>query len=387
MSHEITFHNGTAAFASNSAHEAPWHGEGERCAWRTVDDMIASGIACNAMPTRIYEEQAFTASGLAVPRKAIVASYAHRPDRCVSVAGGKYRALLPAELCDLYRAAGQAGAIPSAIMSLAEGTKTIASFEIASDKRFKTYLNVADSLDGSLACVSGASVTRVVCQNTCNSWLHTDGKRAAKLRHTSGMADKLPMMRRAIQDAIKTGDSVRKLYDAATSVRLTGTAASLAFSALFPEAKQGASRNAVTRAENDRDEARRAARLDINREGGDSGNLATLYNAATFLADREIDGSWRGTRKGSDPLASQMVGSRQSRFAEIEQTIRTIVEVVRADGTIEAQELAEALRMGIDPAQAGALDLIASGPDPRAAAPVPAAPVPAASFTLDDLLA
>lgn len=383
MAHEITFHGNLAAFASNIAHEAPWHEKGERCAWSDVDDMIASGLACNAIPTGIREEEAFTASGLAVPRKAIVASYANRPDRCVSVAGGKYRALLPSELCDLYRAAGQVGAIPSAIMSLAEGTKTIASFEIASDRRFKTYLNIADALDGSLACVSGASVTRVVCANTCNSWLNTDGKAAAKLRHTSGMVDKLPVMRKAIQDAIKTGESVRKLYDAAASVRLTGTAASLAFSALFPEAAKGASRNAVTRAENDRDEARRAARLDINREGGDSGNVATLYNAATFLADRELDGSWRGTRKGSDPLASQMVGSRQSRFAQIEQTIRTIVEVVRPDGTVEAQELAEALRMGIDPAQMGALDLIAAQPDPRALDLI--APV-ASAFTLADML-
>lgn len=384
MAHEIDSYSGVPAFVSNSAHEVAWHKLGERRAWSDVEQAIADAVNVNAIPTAIRKERTRTESGLPTAASAIVASYANRPDRSVGIVKDRYTGLPPAEFANLMRAAAAGGAVPSAIMSLREGSKTVASFALPSNRSdLVSYFVLADSFDGSGKLIAGCSTVRVVCQNTLSAALRADSDRLTHLRHTASLESRLPELKEAIEKAIKTGADVARVYDAAARVVLPPAAAARAFDALFPPAPDNASPNARTRAENARSEARRAAARAENRVGDRPGNLATLYNAATWLVDREVDGSLRGSRGDSDVLAAQFFGSRAERQREIETTIRrTLVPIVRPDGTTEEIELAEAIGLGIDLGQMGALDMIASGPDPRA---VPAAPV--ASFTLDDLLA
>jgi hypothetical protein len=85
--------------------------------------------------------------------------------------------------------------------------------------------------------------------------------------------------------------------------------------------------------------------MEINRVG-EKGNLATLWNAATYLVDRRGD----GTKRGNVGLESMLFGTRQARVQEIQ----TMIEVILADGTIAAVEASKAVEMGVDSKLVGA---------------------------------
>jgi phage/plasmid-like protein (TIGR03299 family) len=67
--------------------------------------------------------------------------------------------------------------------------KIPADFSIGNDEH-KTYLMFASSHDGSLAAIAKLTDVRVVCQNTLQMALNTNGK-AVKIKHTKNAKDKL----------------------------------------------------------------------------------------------------------------------------------------------------------------------------------------------------
>ena len=352
MAHE--WHRGVLAASS-------WHGLETVAEMHTAEDIVAHGETSGAWPIALRSEDVYTSGGLRAPGSAIVASYLAHPDRALSVVGDRYRATTPDEWRTLVRAATAAGARPTGAFSLRDGTRVLATFEIGSGSGLVDHLMLADSFDGTLQLTAGTSSVRVVCANTLKAAMQADGKGMAKLRHTASLEEKINVLADTIGESIASGRKVRDLYDRASRTVLPADAARAAFDALFPSAPDDASQRAKTRAENERTDARIAARRPENAVGGAAGNVASLWNAATWLVDREADGATRECRGGADRLDSLLFGARSKRIAEIETVIERLVEVVRPDGTTEAVAVAEAVAMGVPAEQAGLLDWILDG--------------------------
>lgn len=326
-----------------------WHGLEELVDMDTAEDMYRHGERCGAWPTEVLYQDLRTVTGLsAKDHQAIVGRYIDHPDRVLGVVGGRYRATTPAEWQSLVHAACKAGAKPTGAFSLRDGSRVCATFEVGAQNGLRTNLLLCDSFDGSLRLSCGFTTIRVVCANTLSIAFRESGGDMAKLRHTASLEEKVKALASGIETAIAGGQKVRETFHAAEAKRLDRDAAKAAFDALFPPAPEDASPAAKTRAENVRADARLAATLRINRIDDQPGNLATLWNAATYLVDRRADGKTRDVR-GGDALDSLLFGSRAARIQEIQHTI----EVILRDGSVERMTVAQANEAGIDPKQTG----------------------------------
>ena len=319
-----------------------WHGLEEIGTFESAESAIEHGERSGAWPVALDVERLRTDAGFLAPVSAIVASYREHPARVVGVNGDRYRATTPDEWRDLVRAAVAAGATPTGAFSLRDGSRVLATFDVGDSNGLRTQLMLADSFDGSLKLTAGFTSVRVVCANTLSAAMREDGEGMARLRHTASLEERINVLRHGIAGCVESGRRVRDLFERASRVQLRADAAKSAFDALFPAASDDATQRAKTRAENERDDARHAAVLPVNRVG-ERGNLATLWNAATWLVDREADGSTRECRGGADRLDSLLFGSRAKRIAEIETVIERLIEVVRPDGTVEAITAQEAV--------------------------------------------
>lgn len=329
-----------------------WHGLEEVGCFAAPGALLAHGQRCGAYPISLRAETLRTGGGLVAKSKAIVGSYQspEHPDRILGTVGGRYRATTPTEWAELIAAAEKAGAQATGAFSLCEGSRALATFEVGLSNGLRTFLVLADSFDGSLSLTAGFTSVRVVCANTLAVSMRQDGAAMAKLRHTASLEDKVVALREGIDEGIKSGQAVRDTFAKAADTQLTRAAASAAFDALFPPAPDGASPTSKTRAENARHDARLAAALPINRVGDEPGNLATLWNAATYLVDRTAQGSHRPARGDGDSLNSLLFGSRAQRLSEIQHTI----EVVLRDGTVERRATTDVLASGaVDPRSVG----------------------------------
>lgn len=300
--------------------------------------MVAAGEKSGAWPVSLRFDTLTTSSGLVAPGKGIVATYASHPETCLSVVGDRYRATTPEEWRTLVTAATAAGAKPTGAFALRDGTRVLATFEVGASNGLRTQLVLADAFDGSMKLTCGFSSIRVVCANTLSAALSNDGEGMSKLRHTASLETKVNVLAEAIGTAVVSGDKVRAAYHKAEEMRLTQKEAINVFDLLFPKAPEDESKTVITRADNVRADAKRAMGNHVNNVGP---TLATLWNAATYLVDREADGSARKTR-GGDSLDSLLFGSRGDRVSEIQ----SIVEVVMRDGTTQAVQISEAIGMG-----------------------------------------
>jgi hypothetical protein len=343
MAHE--WHAGVLSSSS-------WHGLEQIGVLLGADGMISAGEDSGAWPISLDSCDVQTTNGLACPdTHAIVAHYRKASDRVVGVVGDRYRSTTPDGWRSLVRAACLAGAKPTGAMALRKGSVVIATFDLngGADSGIRTHLVLADAFDGSMRLTAGFTSVRVVCANTLSVSLSTDGKGMAALRHTASLDDRVRILSGAIGASIESGTKVRETFKAAEAAHLDGSAARAAFDALFPEAPKDATPAAKTRADNVRTEARRAATLPVNRVGSRPGNLATLWNAATYLVDRKADGSAREVR-GGDSLDSMLFGTRANRVQEIQ----TQIEVILRDGKVQVMTASDAIGAGVDPKQVGA---------------------------------
>lgn len=343
MSHE--WHAGVLNASS-------WHGLEIVRSMETAHDLIRAGEETKAYPTSVKLESMVTASGLAVPGSAVVATYADDSRIAHSAVGSRYTPLDPAEWRATIEAAVKAGAKPAGAFALRKGTRVLATFEIPGGNGgtgIRNYLNLVDSLDGTLHFMAGGTSVRTVCANTLAASMNADGKDYAKIRHTASINDRADVLRKAIEAHVKEGEAVANLYRDTVKAELSRPEALAIFDLLFPKAAEGDSKRLATRKENKRAEAAAAMRLPENNEGR---SVATIWNAATWVVDRRLDGKkWvaREARGGADKLDSLLFGSRSKRVAQIRNTIK----VVMADGTVADMEATEAALHGVDTAQIG----------------------------------
>lgn len=337
MTHQ--WHRGTLNASS-------WHGLEEVGVMADADAMIDAGERTGAWPVSLREEDVYTATALKVAgKRAIVADYRNHPTACLSVVGGRYRATTTDEWRELCRAAVVAGAKPTGAFSLRDGTRVLATFEVGLSNGLRTNLVIADAFDGSMSLRVGFTTVRVVCANTLSAAMSQDGAAMAGLRHTASLEEKVAALTETIGVAIESGQSIRETFEATERARLPRAAADRAFDLLFPPAADDATPRAKTMADNARNDARVAASNPVNNCGD---TVATLWNAATYLVDRNADGSTRETR-GADRLDALLFGGRQSRITEIQ----TIIEVIMRDGSIQHMTAPQAVEAGVDPRLAG----------------------------------
>lgn len=306
-----------------------WHGLEEIGTFTDAESMLAHGYRSGAWPIELTKEALRTSSGIRVEdHVSVVARYQAHDPRSVGVVGSRYSVNEAKAWASLCRAATAAGAKPTGAFSLRGGSVVLATFEVnGRSEGIATNLMICDSFDGSQKLSCGTTSIRVVCANTMNAAFQADGAGMVKLRHTASLEENVNVLRANIGKALESGQKVRKLYADAKNVRLTRETAQKAFDALFPPAPEGASKALSTRAENARTEALQAAAMGINQVGEQRGNLATLWNAATYLVDRKVDGTTRETKGDSDMLDSLLFGSRAKRVSDILGLVESIVSV------------------------------------------------------------
>src|SRR6185369_9600930 len=157
------------------------------------------------------------------------------------------------------------------------------------------------------------------------------------------------LLRDAIEAHVKRGETVRETYKSSRELRLARPDAEAIFSSLFPEPTAELRKDSpakATRLENARSDAARAMKRQENYEGP---TLATIWNAATWLVDRDVNGKAKPARGGADKLDSLMFGTRGDRIAEIQN----VVEVVLRDGSIVSMTVDQARAAGVAASQTG----------------------------------
>jgi Domain of unknown function (DUF932) len=324
-----------------------WHGLEEVGVYTDAASAIAHGERTGAWPVALRTEALRTACGLLAPCEALVADYEQHPARVVGCNGSRYRATATKEWRDLVTAAVAAGAKPTGTFSLAEGSRVLATFEVGQSNGVRTQFLLADSFDGSMKLKAGFTTIRVVCANTLAAAFGKDGAGMASLLHTATLETKVNVLAESIGEAIKTGDRVRDLYHQAEETRLSRAQAEQVFDLLFPRADPGESKMTIARADGVRRDARHAAAKAINHvDAKGATSLATLWNAATYLVDRNVDGSAK-TYGESDNLKSLLFGTRGKRLEEVQK----LIEVVMNDGTVELMTTTEAMDHGVDTKQ------------------------------------
>jgi len=330
--------------------KSSWHGLEEIGTFTNGLSLIEHGEESGALPVELEAGVPLsTPDGLIANVTAIVARYRNHTARVVGAVGGRYRHTTPGEFRELVHAIADAGATPTGIFSLREGSRVVATFEVSEQDGKKINLIIADAFDGSMKLMVGFTVIDVVCSNTLAAAFRSDGEEWAKIRHTASLEDKIQDLIANIPAAIKSGESVAALHEAAAKKRLTAKQAHAALDLLAPLADEDASQRAKTRAENRRAELLAACALPINRRNNPKGSLATLWNAATYVVDRREDGTTRETR-GGELLDSMLFGSRGKRVEEIQH----IVEIIMADGSVQEMTVSEATTAGVDSKQLGA---------------------------------
>lgn len=331
--------------------QSSWHGLESVEKIPDAETMIRRGYETGAWPVEVGLEGMTTASGLQVPGKAVVATYQDGKRVAHSARGTQYTPLDPKEWAASVEAIVRAGGRPAGAFALRGGARILATFEVpsADGQGIRNMLNMVDSMDGSSAHLVGGSSVRVVCANTLAAWMGRDGKQAAKLMHFGSINDRVNVLREAIEAHITRGKAVVETYAEAKERRLTKLDAESLLEKLFPlptEEQRKSQAIKSNRLERERRDALLAMQRPENNEGP---TVATVWNAATWLLDRDPEGNAKPTR-GGDDLNSLLFGTRARRNDEI----RHVIEVVMNDGSIEEMEKHEAARHGIDYAKQGA---------------------------------
>jgi len=330
-------------------------------AMQTADDCIQAAEMTAAWPSSLEYVPLQTVDGLPVPgRRAVVGVYPHARSmglvrRVIGDVGGDFHASTPDNWRSLVHAAVHAGGRPTGAFALRGGSRVLATFEVGQQNGIRTNLALADAYDGSMTLKTGFTAIKVVCANTMAMWLGSNGRggegtaggTVAQLRHTASLAERTALLRAAIGEAVIRGETLRQTYAKAKDRSLNRAEAQAAFDLLFPAAPEEATKAQRTKIDNARADAWKAAALPVNHDGS---NLATLWNAATYLVDRTADGTARPVRGGGDRLDSLLFGTRGERVRDVQ----TVIEVLLRDGTAIPMTATDAVSAGVDLKQVGA---------------------------------
>jgi Domain of unknown function (DUF932) len=306
-----------------------WHGLEEVGELLNADHLIQKGEDVGSYPTQVAISKNVTVNpfgGDYIPStsRSVVGQYKDGTVSVLGSVGDKYNATTPDEWRSIIRAAGEAGAKPTGAFSLAGGSKVLATFEVdqaSTGSGIRTNLMLCDSFDGSVNLTCGFTSIRVVCANTLSAALRSDGKAMAKIRHTRSLSEKVEALGEAIIAAIDGGKAIREMYQNARKYQLTGSEMDALMDSLFPVPEvEGRGR---TRALNKREEMYDAMILSENQDGN---TLASVWNGATWLVDRNVDGSSRRARGDADRLDSLLFGQRGKRILDIQSVVQAMLD-------------------------------------------------------------
>lgn len=324
--------------------ESSWHGKEDIGVMPDAKAMLKAGIKSLAWPTVVAEAEMYAVptSGVKrqkyqVPGKAMIAGYDDGTARCLSAVGNRYTANTPKDWASLIEAACDAGAKPTGAFSLKGGTRVLATFGIGGEESgISNQLLLCDSFDGSLKLTAGTTSIRVVCANTLHLSLRQDGAEMAGLKHTQSLSSKVETLAGAIKSAIEEGNSVRETYERACDLKLGLKDAQEIVEQVFPTTRDGEklTGKALKRAENRQLEVFRSMRFVENNVGE---NLASVWNALTWVVDRDGDGRARKTRGETDRLDSLLFGTR----GKLVQTIEKVIYAYTNDGRLEQVRVQE----------------------------------------------
>lgn len=328
--------------------QSSWHGLETVQALTGAHDLIAAGERSGAWPVAIDAVRNVGGARVAAG-KALVGTYADGSRAVLGVASKGYTHLTPAQWRDLVMAAAAAGARPTGAFALRGGARVLATFEVGTSNGLRSQLCLADSFDRSTGVLAGGSSIRVVCANTLAAAMRRDGSTWGSVHHNSSLPEKVEALGEAVAEVVREGGEVRTMYERALDARLTRDAEEEVWALLFPVPELGAKPTpgelaAHTRARRAREEAQAAAQRAENDEGP---TLATVWNGATWVVDRDAAG--HAKRTSTPRLESMLFGSRGRRVEEI----RAVVRVLLADGTEVDMEASEARARGVDDAQIG----------------------------------
>jgi hypothetical protein len=317
--------------------------------------MIRRGQETGAWPVSLGLETMTTETGLVVPGQCITADYHSGERRAHRAVSEGYHFLDPKEWAATIEAAVAAGARPAGAFALgSHGGRLVATFEIDSTGRgsgaLRNYLNLFDSIDSTLSFGGMGTSIRTVCANTMSMAFAKDGKGAARIRHTRTINDRAELLREAIEAHVKEGAAIADLYAQARETQLHKDDFAQLMDRLFPVPAEDDAKTTKakrTRALKKRAEAARAASIPCNDEGP---TAATLWNAATYLVDRDAEGEFRKVRGSGGALDAMLFGTRGKR---VEAIRKVMIDVLRPDGTVESVPADEAAAAGIDHAQIG----------------------------------
>lgn len=354
------FDRGVFSFDSVSRNGAPWHKQGKVVnATNLVPHAYAVGAwpeSVSMVPTLYKLPDGSTVEGQARGTMCVYSPESGRPP-AINGEGlsDRYHPLSPSQWDRLNQAATDAGAIPDGAFSLVNGSKRVSSFALPNTAAGKAgaianWFLLSDSFDGSSNLMGGATSIRVVCTNTLASAIASDGRRMGKVRHTASIDTRAEDLHRAIVDSIQSSRATAALMARAADRRISGEELIELLADWYPLAASATDRQRAN-VERDRAALLTAAKRPENRvgEGRDAANLATLWNAATFLIDRETDGSKRAVRGGGSRVDSIVVGAMAREANEVLTRIRVLLR----DGSETEVDAREAVAMGVAPELTG----------------------------------
>jgi phage/plasmid-like protein (TIGR03299 family) len=190
MAHELDMTTGSAAIAYAKAEGTPWHGLGAsvegvqsieewRKAARMEFDYLDSPVYMTTNGGQSFEESELS-------RKVI---YRSDTKKALSVVGGDYAIVQPAEILEFFRDLTETGGFQmSTVGALFGGRKIWALAKIGKDAaiqktdRIGGYLMLATSCDGSMATTGMFTSVQVVCNNTLRYATLKDGESADTIR-------------------------------------------------------------------------------------------------------------------------------------------------------------------------------------------------------------
>jgi hypothetical protein len=266
----------------------------------------------------------------------------------------------------LLWAAQNGGGTPSNMFALKDGTRIVATYKVlitdeGTDDEIVHYLVLVEDLTGSKARTIMCQSIRTVCANTLHAAELTCAKgKRIKIRHSGDLAGKTRIAAAIVSRCQEVAGEIGEFYKLAKSAKITTyeefdhVVRAFVPDALDDDGKVLTEGNKYNRVDKARNALKDAARRKENYCGS---TVATYFNAATYLLDRNADGSQAEAKGGSCMIESMLFGDRNHKLngrsgknpkAGILDTTQELVQflVQMADGTTEAMTLAQAVETG-----------------------------------------
>ncbi len=334
----------TANFTAGIITNASWHGLEVNEPLPNATTMLTRARDLDAWPTSVHMEDARTTTGLAMPVKGIVVGYQSGRRIVHGVGSDQYTPLDLAVWDRTIGTAFEAGLEGRGAFALKNGTKVLATFGTSTlemgRRALKSYLCLIDDLSGSGAFQIIDSHVDVVCSNTLAMAVAEDGKRSLRAVHRSSINQRAEQMREAIRLCGETGESLRDAYLKARDLTITSSAQAQALLDAFVPMPTDATRRQTNTVKAKRADLIVAAKTDVNKDGS---NVATMWNAATFLVDRDARGNPRKVRgESQDRLTPLFFGSRGDEVRRVKRIVDTLIASGIERGCAQLAEAAAA---------------------------------------------